>query len=225
MSTWGQLRFLLQTGAPDVSLDLLDGWLNTRYTTVLSATDWIGLKAHSTIQTTAAYQSVAGVDTVTFTVGSNAVTGVATGWTVAITGRRFYRPGDTALYTATYVSAVSLTLDRVYQGLGSEADGTVYAASPYVFMTNVYDLPADCRGIVTVLDAITGRPMPDFTKDQLDMATGARTLVGDPKAYAEYDVPIAAAVRNGCRPFGGRTRGRGAASGEIPEGDRLQRGV
>ena len=186
MSTWGQLRLILQTGAPGVSLDLIDTYLNTRYTSVLSATDWSGLKGHSTIQTTAAYQSTA--DTVTATMGSNVVTGAGTAWTAAITGQRFYIPGDTVIYTATYGTATSLTLDRPYEGReGTDPAGTVYAASPYVFMQNLYPLPADCRSLVTVLDPITGLPMQPFTKDGLDFSVGTRALVGYPKAYAPYD--------------------------------------
>lgn len=183
--TWGQLRLQLQTSAPEVSLDLLDEWLNTRYEQVLEATDWIGLKAHSTIQTTAAYQSV--TDTVTATVGSTAVAGLGTTWTTAITGQRFYVPGNTATYIAAYVSGASLTLDRPYEGNGSDPAGTVYAASPYVFMQNVYSLPSDCRSVVTVLDAITGLPLGSFTKDGLDRSVGPRTLVGYPQSWAEYD--------------------------------------
>lgn len=187
MSTWGQLRFILQTAAAAVSLDLLDSYLNTRYTTVLSATDWIGLKAHATVQTAAAYQSVAGVDTVTFTVGSNAVAGVSTAWTSAITGQNVYRPGDTATYIATYVSPTSLTLDRPYEGLGSDVAGAVYAATPYVFMQNVYNLPADCKVIVTVLNPVNDLPMLGMTKGELDASAGSRTLVADPTTWAEYD--------------------------------------
>jgi len=187
MSTWGQLRFILQTGAPDVSLDLLDSYLNTRYTSVLEATDWTGLKAHATVQTVAAYQSIAGADTVTFTVGSNAVAGVGTAWTNAITGQNVYRPGDTAIYVATYVGAAALTLDRPYEGLGSDPAATVYAASPYVFMQNVYALPADCNAIVTVLSPYTNRPMDGMTKAELDATSGPRTFVGLPMTYAEYD--------------------------------------
>ena len=183
--TWGQLRLILQTGAPGVSLDLIDSYLNERYQTVLEATDWKGLKAHSTIQTQAAYQSV--LDTVTVTVGSAAVTGSGTTWTIAITGQRFYRPGDTVIYTATYVGATSLTLDRPYEGNGTEAVATVHAASPYVFMQNRYSLPTDCRSIVTVLNPVNGLPMVSFTEDGLDACTGPRTRVADPRAWAQYD--------------------------------------
>jgi hypothetical protein len=183
--TWGQLRLQLQTSAPGISLDLLDEWLNTRYEQVLEATDWMGLKAHATIQTQAAYQSA--TDTVTLTVGSAAVTGVGTAWTGAITGQRFYRPGDTAIYTAAQVSGTSLTLDRPYEGNGSNAAGTVYAGSAYVLMQNVYQLPSDCRSVVTVLNPVNDLPMQAMTKDGLDASAGPRTLVNDPQCYAAYD--------------------------------------
>ena len=184
--TWGQLRLQLQTGAPGVSLDLLDEWLNTRYSSVLSATDWIGLKGHALIQAQAAYQSPS-ADTVTVTVGSAAVTGIGTAWTAGITGTRFYKPGDTVIYTATYVSPTSLTLDRPYEGNGASPTGTAFPGSSYVFMQHIYPLPADCRSIVTVLDPITDFPMESFTKDGLDASAGARTLVGYPQCWAEYD--------------------------------------
>jgi hypothetical protein len=184
--TWGQLRLLLQTTAPDISLDLLDEWLNTRYGSVLEATDWTGLKAHATIQTEAAYQST--TDTVTVTVGGGGATGAGTSWTSTIVGQRFYIPGDTVTYLADIlVSATELYFDRPYEGKGSEPQGTVYAGSPYVLMQNVYTLPADCNSIVSVLDPITNLPLQPFTKDGLDQSVGSRATIGYPKAWAPYD--------------------------------------
>jgi hypothetical protein len=185
MSTWGQLRLILQTQFPDVSLDILDSALNCRYSSALEATDWTGIKAHATITTNAAYQSVS--DSVTLVVGSATVAGAGTAWAQAITGQKFYRPGDEVFYAATYVSPAALTLDRPYEGLGTEANGTVYAASPYVFMQNVYALPFDVRSVVTVMNPVTGRPMEDFTKDGLDRSAGPRTTVGDPACWAQHD--------------------------------------
>jgi hypothetical protein len=183
--TWGQLRFLLQAGAPDVSLDLIDGWLNTRYEKVLQATDWQGISAHTTIQTTAAYQSV--LDTVTLTVGSAAVTGAGTAWTTAINGQQFYRPGDEVTYTATYVSATSLTLDRPYEGHGDDAAGAAYAGSAYVFVQAVYPLPADCSSVIEVINPMDGLPMEQFTPTRFARTVGTRTLVADPEIVAVYD--------------------------------------
>lgn len=181
--TWGQLRLQLQLSGPDLPLDLIDAYLNSRYEQVLESSDWTGLKAHATIQTTAAYQT----GTVTLTVGSTTATGSGTTWTAGMTGRQLYRPGDRTTYTVTYVSATSFTLDRPYEGFGSDADGTVYADADYVVMQNVYTLPEACREIVTLINPITGLPMPEFSKDELDRSSGPRCLIGDPNCYAVYD--------------------------------------
>lgn len=168
-----------------MDLDLLDEYLANRYQQVLKATDWIGLKAHGTLQTQAAYQS--GTDSVTFTVGSADVTGSGTTWTNAISGQRMYRPGDSVIYTVTYVSSTALTLDRPYEGNGMDAAGTVYTGAPYVFMQHIYALPSDAKLPVTLLDPVTGFPLSQFSKEQLDASAGPRTLVNDPTSYAIYD--------------------------------------
>jgi len=183
--TWGSLRLVLATASPSVSLDLLDSWLLERYESVLEATDWSGLKTHVTIQSQAAYQSV--LDTVTLTVGSTTVTGLGTAWTAALGGQRFYRPGDTVIYTVSFVDPLTLMLDRPYEGTGADTPGTIRAASPYVLMQNVYPLPNDVRSIVTVLNPISGRPMGPFSKDGLDMSVGSRSLIGDPQSWAPCD--------------------------------------
>ncbi len=110
--TWGQLRLQLQTSAPGVSLDLIDGWLNARYEQVLEVTDWQGLKYHTTILTQAAYQSGAGIATTTatanaasftITVASNA--GILVGQTAIGAGI----PGITTSVTAVAGSTVTLS--------------------------------------------------------------------------------------------------------------------
>ncbi len=183
--TWGQLRFQLQTAAPGVPLDLLDEYLNSRYEQVLEANDWKGVIAHATVETTAAYQST--TDSVTFTVGSSSVTGSGTAWTSAITGLRIYRPGDTVIYTATYGSGTGLTLDRPYEGNGTDAPGTVYSASAYVLMQHIYSLPSDLRAMVSFLDPVTGYPLVERSKDYLDASAGPRTTVANPVYFAQYD--------------------------------------
>jgi hypothetical protein len=186
MSTWGQLRLQLQTSAPGVSLDLIDEYLNTTYEQVLEATDWQGLKYHATVQTQAAYQS--GTDTVTLTVGSAAVAGVATTWTTALVGQKFYRPGDSVIYTVTAVADnLDLTLDRPYEGNGVDAAATVYSASSYVFMQNVYAMPSDVRSIASILNPVTELPLGKMSKDQLDQSAGPRTLVSEPTMYAPIE--------------------------------------
>jgi hypothetical protein len=186
MPSWGELRLNLQTQFPEVSLDIIDSALRERYSTVLSATDWTGLEGHASIQTTAAYQST--TDTVTLTVGARTVFGIGTAWTAPnVTGMRFYRPGDTVNYLATWISATALALDRPYEGNGSDAAGALLTACPYVFMQNLYPLPDDARSIRTVENPITGLPMKPFSELGLDRSAGQRTLVGYPHAWAEYD--------------------------------------
>jgi hypothetical protein len=182
--TWGQIRLNLLQTSPGIPLDLLDEWMNARYGSVLQATDWIGLKGHTTIGTTAAYQS--GTDTITAVVGQIAILGTGTAWDASLEGRLFYIPGDDAVYTVDFQSPTLLALDRPYEGRGGAPVNTVVAASPYVIMQDVYPLPGDFRSIVTVLSP-RGLPLQPFTKDGLDRIAGSRARIGYPEAWAEYD--------------------------------------
>lgn len=185
--TWGTLRLLLQSGAAaGVSLDLIDEALNARYEQVFQATDWMGLHAHATIQTLAAYES--GSDTVTATVGSATITGVGTAWGGEWAGRRFFIPGDAVYYTILAVGAVAeLTLERPYEGTGADPAGTVYAGRSYVVMQQIYALPTNCVAVVTLLDPNTGLPLKKFSQEELDRSVGQRPRIGDPTCWAVYD--------------------------------------
>lgn len=184
--TWGQLRLQLQATAPGASLDLIDEYLNTRYTSILDRTVWQGLEAHSTIQTVAAYES--GTASATLTIGSTGVTGSGTAFTAQHVGCKFYRPGDSAIYTvATYVSATSITLDRGYEGAGNETPATVHAGCAFVVMQNVYSLPTDCKAIDSVLNPVTQYPMGKHSKQELDGSVGSRANIGEPNSYCPYD--------------------------------------
>lgn len=192
--TWGKLRFQLLNGAGDKkpSLDLLDEWLVSRYEQVLEAGDWIGIRARTSLETIAAYQSPAtGAspdDTVTLTAGSTAVVGLATSFTSDIVGMRFFRPGDVAVYTiAGYTSSTLITLDRPYEGDDADPVGTVYSACPYSYMQDIYSLPGDCKAVTSIIDAVTGYPLTPFTQAELDMTAGPRTTIDDPQSYAEIE--------------------------------------
>ncbi len=183
---WGQIRFQILQSTPGLNLDLVDAWMNTRYEQVLEATDWTGIRARSTLTTQAAYQS--STDSVTLTVGSTAVVGVGTAWLIGIVGQRFYRTGDAAIYTvAGWTDATHLTLDRPYEGNGTDAPATAYAGSAYVLMQNVYALPSDCRSVERILDADSNVPLVPLTPAALDASAGTRALVGDPDCYAEIE--------------------------------------
>jgi hypothetical protein len=184
--TWGQIRINLLQSSPGVPLDLIDEWINSRYGQILESTDWIGLKAHTSILTTAAYQS--GSDTVAIISGTGTVVGTGTTWTTtATTGQSFYIPGQNAVYTIEVMSDTVLALDRPYEGIPGDPAGTSYSGLAYVLMQSIYPLPGDCRSITTVLDPRTDLPLTPFTKDGLDAATGTRATLGYPASWAEYD--------------------------------------
>jgi len=63
----------LQQSAAEISPDLIDGYLNTRYGDVLDRYPWKGLEVKAVLETTAAYQT----GTVSVTQGSTAVEGRA----------------------------------------------------------------------------------------------------------------------------------------------------
>ena len=186
MSTWGQLRLLLQTQFPGVDLDTIDGSLNSRYEQVLEAAEWTGVKGKATLVTTAAYQST--TDTVTLTVGSQVVTGLGTVWDGTQAGKRFYRPGDNVIYNVQGVTDTThLMLERPYEGHGVDPPGTIYAGSAYAFMQHVYGLPLDCGSVLQILSPTNGFPLQRFSEPGIDRSAGTRALVGDPVAWDTYD--------------------------------------
>lgn len=184
--TWGQLRFNVLQSSPGISITLVDEWLNSRYEQVLEATDWTGIHARATIETQAAYQS--GSDTVTLTVGSDAVAGLGTAFTANLVGMRFYAAGDNPIYTVkAYTDATHITLDRPYEGRANDAPGAVYPHMAYTFMQNVYPLPADCRAIERLYDATYQYPMQEMTPGELAESNGPVTHLGDPQIFAQIE--------------------------------------
>jgi hypothetical protein len=185
MSTWGQLRLILQQSAGSLSPDLIDGFLNTRYGDVLDRWPWKGLEVETSIETTAAYNT----GTANVTNGSNAITGTGTAWTSAMTGMSFRVSTDNAVYLFTYVSATSATLDRVYE------DDTNATASYWIF-EDEYVLPAPTKTLLSVVCPVTGEPLADWTTQKIIDSMWPRESPGIPIAFAmaadtsEADPPV-----------------------------------
>jgi hypothetical protein len=111
--SYGQLRMLLSKAAPGIDLELVDNWIQTRYTErVLSAIPWKRSENVSVLQSPASVNS----GTVTVNQGSNAITGVGTAWTAALTGLMIRIGCGPEYYQFTYASATTGTLDRNYEG-------------------------------------------------------------------------------------------------------------
>lgn len=173
MSTWGQLRLLLQQSAGTLSPDLIDGYLNTRYGDVLDRWPWKGLEVETSIETTAAYNT----GTVSVTNGTNVITGVGTTWTLAMSGMQFRVSTDNAVYVFTYVSATSATLDRLYE------DDTNAAASYWIY-EDEYVLPAPSKTLLSVVCPVTGAPLEDWTTQKIIDSMWPRESPGVPIAFA-----------------------------------------
>jgi len=173
MRTWGQLRLLVQQEFPDLSPDLLDGYLNTRYADVVDRWPWKGLEVETVLQTTAAYNT----GSVSVTQGLNTVTGAGTAFTLAMSGMKFELLGDNAIYTFTYVSATSGTLDRNYEGSTNPAGG-------FWIFQDEYSLPAATKTVISVVNPLTALPLEDLTKGQILRPTFIPACPGTPEAFA-----------------------------------------
>jgi hypothetical protein len=173
MSTWGQLRLSLRLTAPGIADDLLDEWLNARYSSVLDAYPWKGLDANAMLESVAAYSA----GTVTATGGSTAVAGVGTTFVTGFTGYRIIFAGRRELYTFTYVSATSGTLDRVFEGVTTAGLG-------YTLFQNIYDLPADCKTVQSIESPETGLDLDEWSKKKIGQSIGFPCEFGCPEVYA-----------------------------------------
>ena len=109
---------------------------------------------------------------------------------------QWFNPSSIYVEAQRARQAIDEAREAVAHAIGARADvdpcgvaatGTAYTGLSYVLMQNVYSLPSDCRSIVSVLNPVTGRPMPDFQKADFDVSAGSRALVGDPASYCVYD--------------------------------------
>ena len=72
--TYGQIRLQIQQENPDLSVDLIDGWIQERYTEILDALSWKRQEAESVFQAPDSYAT----GTVDLTRGGNAVSATGT---------------------------------------------------------------------------------------------------------------------------------------------------
>lgn len=171
--TWGQIRLQIQQTTPGVSFDLIDGWLNTRYARILDHIEWSWLKGNGYITTIAPYYSTA--DKVAVTDGSASIVGTGTTWTSALTGLKFQLSCGGPLYTFTYVSATTATLDRAYAGPTS-------ASTDYRLSQNVYAAPADAKSIRTLVSP-DGYDLTALSDYALAEAAPLREILGSSLVY------------------------------------------
>lgn len=113
--------------------DKYKAMVNDIYCTWLpSRLDWRAIRTSSYITTVAEHTT----GTVAVTNGSTTITGTDTAWTSAMTGRKFKIADDDEIYTFTYVSATSGTLDKNYLG-------TTDTGASYTIFQDSYSLASD----------------------------------------------------------------------------------
>jgi hypothetical protein len=174
--TLGTLKFRLTKMFPGVDADVLNGFIDDRYSEILGVLPWSRTAVHSILQTTAPYST----GTVAVTQGSASVTLTGGTWTSAMTGRAFRVTGRSEFYEFTYASGTTGTLDRVYEG--STGSGVVYKITQAV-----YPLPSDCRLLED--DAFSSfelGPLQRFSRGELNANFPDRTTTGTPEAWATY---------------------------------------
>jgi len=168
--TYGELKLRLTQMFPGMSLDLVEGAVNDRYAEILGELPWSRQDYRTRLELTAPYTT----GTVDVTEGSTDVTLHDGTWTSDMEGHAFRVAGRNELYSFSFQSATTGTLDRVYEG-------PTGAASYSIFQT-VYQLPVDCR----LLQDDAFARMQRFSHGQLNQIDPYRLATGVPTAWTSY---------------------------------------
>lgn len=173
MATLGEIRFRLSKLAPGVDLDLLDGWIQDRYTAALDYLPWQRLDADGVIQTVAEYTA----GTISVTNGSTSITGSGTVWTTAMNGRLIRIAEQSEFYEFTRTGDTTGTLDRPYEG--ETASGLSYRIAQ-----NLYVLPADLRLLHSVRSLSRNLPLSRKSPAELRAMAPSQAVHSPPLYYA-----------------------------------------
>lgn len=169
--TFGQVKHRLTQMFPSVSLDLIEGWVNDRYSEILGELPWTRQNLTVTLAINAPYTT----GTVAVAIGGTAVTLTGGTWDSTMDRRGFRVTGRNEFYAFTFLTSTTGTLDRAYEG------PTVTAAGYSIFQ-NIYQLPSDCR----MLDDDAFPRMQRFTHGQLNQTDPFRLAKGTPAGWASY---------------------------------------
>lgn len=176
--TYGELRLRLQKLCAGVDTELIDGWIQDRYTEVLDMLPWKRQEGESIIQAPLSYAT----GTVAATQGSATITGLGTTWSPTMDGLMIRINNTSEYYQFTQVSATSATLDRAFEGVSA-------SDLAYRIDQNVYLMPDNAR-IIRQVRAMHNRgiPLEIITPGELNRISASRNLYGTPKyAAATWD--------------------------------------
>lgn len=172
--TYGALRLVLRKQTAGLDVELLDNWIQNRYTEILDKLPWKRLESDVTFSCTSSYAT----GTITAVQGSADIVGVGTTWTSGMNGFCIRLNNQGEYYQFTYVSATTATLDRVYEASSA-------SALTYRIDQNIFVLPANCRvlrGVKPMHDR--ERPLTRKTPAELNDISTTRNNYGTPTFYA-----------------------------------------
>lgn len=177
--TYGGLRYRLSKSAPGVDLELIDGWIQDRYTKILDALPWRRLEGESVYQWPTSYA----VGTLTATQGSAALVGDGTGvWTAAMSGLMIRIANGPEYYLFTYVDATHGTLDRPYEG--GTTGGLAGSGLAYRIDQAVFALPGSARILRGVRALHPNPPIEIVSQAELNRIAPRRPEYGSPRYAA-----------------------------------------
>lgn len=169
--TYGQIRLRLQKLLPGTDLELIDGWIQDRYTQILDMLSWKRQEAESVIQSPLSYAT----GTVTCTQSSSAIVGSGTTFSAAMNGLMIRIDNKSEYYQFMDVDATNATLDRPFEA--SSAAGLTYRIDQNIFL-----MPSNAR-IVRGVRPLHNRgiPLHIVQPDELNRLSPSRNFYGTPK--------------------------------------------
>lgn len=177
-STYGEVWKSLLLQCPFVPVPLAQQWVKDRYREAINRCWWGGQVSESQFVIPDAYDA----GTISTTLNSNTVTGVATGWTTALIGRQFMTGGRGPYYTIVDVpNAVTLTLQIAW------GDASLPAGTAYQIVLAYLTPPSDFLSFKTIKDPINNwRLRFNISQEYLDRIDARRATTGNAWIIADY---------------------------------------
>lgn len=157
-----------------------DAFIQTSYSQVFEAHEWMARKVDALVALVADYST----GTLTATQGSAGLVGVGTTWTSSMVGRWIRIGSANEIYQITaYTSATALTIESPTGGTGWQAATT--AGASYTIFQHIFKLAAD---VDMVLLPTRDYALHETTKEQIDAIDPIRLSSGTTMSWAPREL-------------------------------------
>lgn len=171
--TFGEIRFQLSKRCPGTDPDLIDGFVNSAYQSIMARTSWKGLEADAWIQTVAPYET----GTIALVAGALPFTGAGTTFTAAMNQRGVYIPGRQETYRSNFIDATHGALDRPFEGGSSATAG-------YKLYQDIYELPDDFARPFMAKNERVSRELQHWDRKDVERLLVAHHVFAEPQIYS-----------------------------------------